>query len=93
LSCIELQRPLRADHCQLGPVYSIRATQAYGPICLPQVAWAMEITMIILLNYLAFQSFYYGCTRWRLFKKRDMRTHFDIYVSIKEYHKYILNNI
>jgi hypothetical protein len=32
------------------------------------------------LNYLAFQSFDFERTWWRLFQKRDVRTKFDIYV-------------
>jgi hypothetical protein len=35
-----------------------------------------------LLNYLAFQSFNYKRTRWRLFQQRVMRTKFDTYVLI-----------
>jgi hypothetical protein len=31
------------------------------------------------LNYLAFQSFDFGRTWWRLFQKRVVRTKFDIY--------------
>jgi len=34
-------------------------------------------------NYLAFQSFDFGRTWWRLFQKRVVRTKFDIYVFIK----------
>ena len=34
------------------------------------------------LNYLAFQSFDFERTRWRLFQKRVVRTKFDIYVII-----------
>jgi hypothetical protein len=35
-----------------------------------------------ILNYLAFQSFDFRRTRWRLFQKRVVHTKFDIYVFI-----------
>jgi hypothetical protein len=34
------------------------------------------------LNYLAFQSFDFELTWWRIFQKRVVRTKFDIYVYI-----------
>ena len=36
-----------------------------------------------ILNYLAFQSFDFEHTWWRLFQKRVVRTRFDIYVFIE----------
>ena len=42
----------------------------------------LVLLLPITLNYLAFQSFDFQCTWWRLFQKRVMRTKFDIYVFI-----------
>jgi hypothetical protein len=36
----------------------------------------------ISLSYVAFQSFNFACTRWRLVNKRIVYTKFDIYVFI-----------
>jgi hypothetical protein len=40
------------------------------------------------LYYLAFQSFDFEHTLWRLFQKRVVRTKFDIYVLFVEAFKY-----
>jgi hypothetical protein len=41
-----------------------------------------------LISYLAFQSFDYQFTWWKLFQKRVVRTKLDIYVLVKIQHQY-----
>jgi hypothetical protein len=40
------------------------------------------VLLSIVLNYLAFQSFDFDRTWWKLFQKRVVRTKFDIYVLL-----------
>ena len=46
--------------------------------------WHFDFIALKTINYLAFQSFDFERTRWRLFQKRVERTKFDIYVFIMQ---------